>query len=145
MNKKKIKNKTRADSFDELSPEHQKRVQGLIFSYATFLLAFFLGISSFTEKSQINSIVLGLILISLPAVVFLALIDFVVRTRQARKDSAIRGMAMLFTFAPSLFALGLFVWPFAAWATVIYFLSFFMWIFLFLEVSGSNVGPDSKI
>ena len=77
---------------------------------------------------------MGLILISLPALISLILIDFIVRVKQKRHGSAIRGCAMFFGFVPSIVSLGIFIWPYAPWA---------IWSFLVSEVSGAR--PESKI
>jgi hypothetical protein len=126
-----------------ISPEQHQRIHSLLIGYAAFLFAFFLGLSSFTEKTANVSVVMGLILISLPSVISLLLIDFIVRVKQRREASAIRGFAFFMAFAPGVFALGIYVWPYAWWASVIFGILIPLWAFLVIEVGGAR--PDSKI
>ena len=126
-----------------LDIDQHHRIHTIIVGYTAFVFAFLLGLASFADKTGNVSIVMGLLLISLPALISFTLMDFIVRVKQKREGSAFRGMAWFTGFGPSLVALGLFVWPYAPWASIAFGVSIPFWGFAITEVAGAR--PGSRI
>jgi hypothetical protein len=78
-------------------------------------------------------LIVSLLAVSLPSLVSWLLLDFVVRVKQGRKGSIVRGLAIMLGLAPSLVALVLMLGSFS-WLAAVFFLVLIAWWFLALDV-----------
>jgi|SRR5215467_7698800 len=114
--------------------EHARNAQ-LIGGYSAFVAALLIATIAKSESYPRAWIIISLLALSLPSLVALPLIDFIVRVRQARKVSATRAMAANLGFLPSLAAIAMIVGHFSVIAGILFILLCGFWTLTIYRVA----------
>lgn len=114
--------------------EHRRWMQGNG-AYLAFVAALMLAVIAAPKEVSRPEVIVGLIACSLPSLVALLLLDYVVRVKQGRKLSVARGLALGLGYVPSLVAIVMTIWSFSAVAAVTFFLLIPFWFVVFFIVA----------
>ena len=105
-----------------------ERGSKIVNSYIAFILSLLLAIIFKNENIEYSTIIISLITISLPSLIVINFLDYIVRVKQERKNSLFRGLAVGLGFIPSLIAIILFVASFSIVSSIIFTLLILFWI-----------------
>jgi hypothetical protein len=137
-------NQPNLDPAAERSEQHE-RGSKLLGGYTAFVAA--LLVAAFAKSSDYprSWIVISLLAVSLPSLVALNLLDFIVRVKQGRQKSASRGLAAALGFLPSLAAISILIGHFSMIAAALFLLLTLFWALALDAVTylGSS-GPKSE-
>ena len=105
-----------------------ERGSKIINAYIAFILSLLLAITFKSESIEYSNIILSLIIISLPSLISINFLDYIIRVKQERKNSVFRGLAVGLGFIPSLIAIILFTASISIIASIIFTISILFWI-----------------
>lgn len=105
-----------------------ERGSKIINAYIAFILSLLLAITFKNESIEYSTMIISLITISLPSLLVINFLDYIVRVKQERKNSLFRGLAAGLGFIPSLIAIILFVASFSIISSIIFTLLILFWI-----------------
>ena len=114
--------------------EHE-RIRRLLSGYVAFISA--LAIAVVTKSKEISNpeLIISLLTLSLPSLIALLLLDYVVRIRQGGIQSASRGLAALLGFLPSLSGLSVLIANYSCISAVLFLLLTFGWVLIIYKVA----------
>lgn len=105
-----------------------ERGSKIVNGYIAFILSLLLAITFKNESIEYSTMIISLITISLPSLIVINFLDYIVRVKQERKNSLFRGLAAGLGFIPSLIAIILFVASFSIISSIIFTLLILFWI-----------------
>ncbi len=117
-----------------LKEEHE-RLSKLMGGYIAFVAVLLVATSTKSNDYSHAWAVISLLAVSLPSLVALMLLDFVVRVKQERKISAFRGLAVALGFLPSLLGIAILIGHFSVVAGVLFVLLTMFWAFIIFAVA----------
>lgn len=109
--------------------EHE-RGSKIINAYIAFVLSLLLAITFENDSIKYSVCIISLITISLPSLIAINFLDYIIRVKQKRKNSILRGLAAFLGFIPSLIAIILFVASFSIIASIIFTILIIFWIII---------------
>ncbi|MDN5107117.1 hypothetical protein PJV93_08090 [Aliarcobacter butzleri] len=109
--------------------EHE-RGSKIINAYIAFVLSLLLAITFENDSIKYSVYIISLITISLPSLIAINFLDYIIRVKQKRKNSIFRGLAAFLGFIPSLIAIILFVASFSIIASIIFTILILFWIII---------------
>ncbi|KLD96908.1 hypothetical protein [Aliarcobacter butzleri] len=109
--------------------EHE-RGSKIINAYIAFVLSLLLAITFENDSIKYSVCIISLITISLPSLIAINFLDYIIRVKQKRKNSIFRGLAAFLGFIPSLIAIILFVASFSIIASIIFTILIIFWIII---------------
>jgi len=107
--------------------ESYERGMKLAGGYLAFVAALLVAAVAKSNDYRLAWVVISLLALSLPSLVALILIDFVVPVRQVRPINAMRGLAVGLGFSPSLAAIAVLVGHFSVIAAALFVLLTLYW------------------
>ena len=105
---------------------HERRSK-LFGGYITFVAALLVATIAKSSDYPRSWIVISLLALSLPSLVALTLLDFIILVRQGRRKSMFRGLAGTLGFLPSLAAVAILIGHFSMIAGVLFALLVIFW------------------
>lgn len=106
----------------------------MLWGYTAFVAALLLTIFSKSDFSHAR-LVGSLLAVSLPSLVALPLLDYIVRVAQERKTSATRGLAYALGFFPSLLAMAIVIGHLSIIAAIAFVLLIVFWALMLFGVA----------
>jgi len=125
--------------------DNHKQGISRIGAYIAFIISLLLVITFDSEQIKYSSWIISLMFISLPSLIVVARIDYLVRVQQNRKRSMFRGLATFLGFVPSFIAIILFVASFSIIASIIFTLLTFFWMIVIDFMTYIGFKEDSEI
>jgi len=122
--------------------EMHERWAKLVGGYTAFVTAVLVTMFAKSNEYPSAKIVISLLALSLPSLVALTLLDFIVRVSQSRKKSMFRGLASFLGFLPSLLAVAILIGHFSVVAAVLFLLLIVFWCLMIYTVA--YVGRDQE-
>jgi hypothetical protein len=114
--------------------------------YLAFVAALLVAAVAKCNEYRVAWVVVSLLALSLPSLVALILIDFVVPVRQGRPTNAMRGLAFGLGFSPSVAALAVLVGHFSVIAAALFVLLTLYWsLKIFAAAIDGTSGPKSEV
>ena len=107
--------------------EIRERGMKLAGGYLAFVAVLLVAAVAKSSDYRLAWVVISLLAVSLPSLVALILIDFVVPVRQGRPTNAMRGLAFGLGFSPSLAAIAVLVGHFSVIAAALFVLLTLYW------------------
>ena len=95
-----------------LKEEHERR-EKVFRGYMAFVAALLIATIARSADYPYVWVIIGLLAVSLPSLVTLDLLGFIVSVRQARRKSAFRGLAVGLGFGPSILGIAALIWHFS--------------------------------
>ena len=108
---------------------HERGIK-LLSAYITFVIGLLLAVAFKSHNIEYSSLIISLASISLPSLISIIFLDYVVRVRQERKNSVFRGLAFFLGFLPSFSAIALLVASFSWIASISFTLLTIFWLFV---------------
>jgi len=105
-----------------------ERGSKIINAYIAFILSLLLAITFKSESIEYSNVILSLIIISLPSLISINFLDYIIRVKQERKNSVFRGLAAGLGFIPSLIAIILFTASISIITSIIFTILILFWI-----------------
>ena len=105
-----------------------ERGSKMINAYIAFILSLLLTITFKSENIEYSNVILSLIIISLPSLIAMNFLDYIIRVKQKRKKSVSRGLAAGLGFIPSLIAIILFAASISIITSIIFTILILFWI-----------------
>jgi hypothetical protein len=126
--------------------EIHERGMKLVGAYLTFVAALLVAAVAKSNDYRLAWIVISLLALSLPSLVALILIDFVVPMRQGKPTNAMRALAFGLGFPPSLAAIAVLVGHFSVIAAALFVLLTLYWsLTIFAAAIGGTSDPKSEV
>jgi hypothetical protein len=114
--------------------------------YLAFVAALLVAAVAKSNDYRLAWLVVSLLALSLPSLVALILIDFIVPVRQAKPTNAMRGLAFGLGFSPSVAALAVLVGHFSVIAAALFVLLTLYWsLTIFAVTIGGTGNPKSEV
>jgi amino acid transporter len=113
---------------------HERGVK-IINAYITFILSLLLALTFKNENIEYSNTIISLIALSLPSLIVINFIDYIVRVKQERKNSMFRGLAAGLGFIPSLVAIILFIASFSIIASILFTILIIFWIIILVMMA----------
>jgi len=111
-----------------MNEKTHERGSKIINAYIAFILSLLLAITFKSESVEYSNVILSLIIISLPSLISINLLDYIIRIKQERKNSLFRGLAVGLGFIPSLIAIILFTASISIITSIIFTILILFWI-----------------
>jgi amino acid transporter len=108
---------------------HERGIK-IINAYIAFILSLLLALTFKNENIEYSNTIISLIALSLPSLIVINFIDYIVRVKQERKNSMFRGLAVGLGFIPSLVAIILFIASFSIIASILFTILIIFWIII---------------
>ena len=105
-----------------------ERGSKIINAYIAFILSLLLAITFKSENIEYSNVILSLIIISLPSLISVNFLDYIIRVKQERKNSVFRGLAFGLGFIPSLIAIILFTASISIITAIIFTILVLFWV-----------------
>lgn len=106
--------------------EHERR-EKLFRGYTAFIVALLVAVIVTSNDYPHAQIVIALFSVSVPSLVALMLLDFIVIVRQGRRKSFFRGVAVLLGFVPSLLSMTILIGHVSVIAAILFAVSTLFW------------------
>jgi amino acid transporter len=113
-----------------LNEKIHERGAKIINAYIAFILSLLLALTFKNENIEYSNTIISLIALSLPSLIVINFIDYIVRVKQERKNSMFRGLAAGLGFIPSLVAIILFIASFSIIASILFTILIIFWIII---------------
>ena len=133
------------ESSNEREDIHERGMK-LARGYLAFVAALLVAAVAKSNDYRLAWVVISLLALSLPSLVALILIDFIVPVRQGRPTNAMRGLAFGLGFSPSVAALAVLVGHFSVIAAALFVLLTLYWsLTIFVAAIDGRSGPKSEV
>jgi hypothetical protein len=133
------------ESSNEREDIHERGMK-LAGGYLAFVAALLVAAVAKSNDYRLAWVVISLLALSLPSLVALILIDFIVPVRQGRPTNAMRGLAFGLGFSPSVAALAVLVGHFSVIAAALFVLLTLYWsLTIFVAAIDGRSGPKSEV
>lgn len=133
------------ESSNEREDIHERGMK-LAGGYLAFVAALLVAAVAKSNDYRLAWVVISLLALSLPSLVALILIDFIVPVRQGKPTNAMRGLAFGLGFSPSVAALAVLVGHFSVIAAALFVLLTLYWsLTIFVAAIDGRSDPKSEV
>ena len=119
-----------------------ERGEKMIGGYTAFVLALLILL---LNQSNSSKLVVSLLFISLPSLAAMFSIDFIVRVKQGRNISILRGLSFFLGFMPSIIAILLVIKNFSWIAMIVFAILIIFWLIAIQELAFWGKEKDSSL